>query len=63
MFRSILLASAKARRPGGVAANGRPYTYQAISPTTQSVMAIHAWRSINVARRAIHRPGFDLIGL
>src|SRR5947207_2132495 len=33
------------------------YAYQPSSPRTQTVMAIHAWRSIIVARRAIHRRG------
>src|SRR2546423_15621053 len=31
------------------------YAYQAINPMTQPVMATQAWRSIIVARRAIHR--------
>src|SRR5258708_32931493 len=33
-----------------------------MSPRTQSAMAIHACRSINVARRAIHRRGGLTVG-
>jgi hypothetical protein len=31
------------------------YAYHPMSPRTQIVMAVHACRSISVARRAIHR--------